>query len=328
MEELISIIIPIYNVEKYIINCIESVIRQTYKNIEIILVNDGSIDNCGKICDEYLMKDDRIKVIHKKNGGLSEARNYGIEAASGKYITFIDSDDYVEKKYIESLYQAIKINNVKISQCNINKVNNKSDIIEKLGYINRNVRSGKEMIEDIYNGHWGENIVAWNKMYSIDLFENIRYPVGKIHEDEYTTYKFLYYTDKVAIVDEYLYNYRQNEDSIIGRKYNIKRLDILEAFEQRLVFLKEKSETNLYNLTLLNYMAIIRECFVSVKKNIENSQDVQEMIIKEYRKKYKEIIRINSIEKIRKIRFSLFYISPILYYNIKLRRERKNSGRK
>ena len=131
-NELISIVIPIYNVEKYIEKCLDSVIKQTYKNIEIILVDDGSPDNCGKICDSYANNDKRIQVIHKENGGLSDARNVGIERANGKYITFVDSDDYIELDYIEYLYTLIKKYNTKISFCKVNVVFNENNTDNKL----------------------------------------------------------------------------------------------------------------------------------------------------------------------------------------------------
>ena len=110
MEDLISVVVPIYNVENYIKKCVDSILSQTYKNLEIILVDDGSPDNCPQICDEYAQKDNRIKVIHKENGGLSDARNAGIDISKGKFITFIDSDDYIEKDYVEVLYNSIKEN--------------------------------------------------------------------------------------------------------------------------------------------------------------------------------------------------------------------------
>lgn len=317
MEELISIIIPIYRVEKYLKECIDSVINQTYKNLEVILVNDGSPDNCGNMCDEYARKDKRVKVIHKKNGGLSDARNHGIDMATGKYITFIDSDDYVDLKYIEKLYDSIKKNNTKISQCNILKVNDKKEIIEKVGYSENNVKSGKELIKDIYYEHWAENIVVWNKMYSIELFEKIKYPVGKIHEDEYVTYKILYYIDKVSIVNEYLYCYRQNDNSITGKKFNIQRLDVLEAFEERLTFFEEKNEKELYELTLKAYLEKLVRCYMQMKKYIEETKSMEIELIKKYRKNYIKILKSKKMTTFSKIKMFCFYSLPNIYYNLK-----------
>lgn len=178
-QELISVIIPIYNVEKYLKKCIDSIINQTYKNLEIILVDDGSPDNCGKICDEYAKKDQRIRVIHKKNGGLSDARNAGIDIAKGKYIAFVDSDDYVEKEYIEIMYKELKKNNVKIVQCGINKISDNEEIIDNYGYLKDELINSQRIMEEKYTKYPISNVVAWNKLYDIDLFKNIRYPVRK-----------------------------------------------------------------------------------------------------------------------------------------------------
>ena len=251
MEELVSIVIPIYNVEQYLEECIKSVIMQTYTTLQIILVDDGSTDNSGEIADNFVKEDKRIQVIHKKNGGLSDARNYGIELATGKYITFIDSDDYVENTYIEKLYNAIKKNNTKVSQCNISKVNNQNEVIEEIGYNVNEVKNTKKMLKEIYSQHWIENTVVWNKMYLTELFKDIRYPIGKIHEDEFITYKILYNVKEIALVNEHLYNYRENVNSITRRKFTLSKLDILEAFEERLEFFKKNNEQQLHELTLI-----------------------------------------------------------------------------
>ena len=265
-NQLISIIVPIYNVEKYLKKCIESIINQTYKNIEIILVDDGSPDNCGIICDEYSQKDKRIIVIHKENGGLSDARNKGIDIAKGDYLTFIDSDDFVNIDYIEKLYNSIKLNNTKLAQCGISKVNENNEIIEKLNYDENYIKTSHEILNELYGKHLIENVVVWNKMYAKELFKNIRFPVGKIHEDEFTTYKLIYYSKNVAIVSDSLYNYRQNNASIMGRKFNIKRLNLLEALEQRIQFFWDKNEKDLYEKSVKVYLEQLRMYYIKTKK--------------------------------------------------------------
>lgn len=315
-QSLVSIVVPIYNVEKYLPECIDSIIDQTYKNIEIILVNDGSTDNCGKICDEYAPKDERIKVIHKENGGLSDARNCGIDIANGEYIAFIDSDDYVSEEYIEQLYNAIIENNTKISQCNLTKVTDTNEEIKKIGYNeNARIKSGYDMIKDLYTGHW-ENIIACNKLYCKELFEKLRYPFGKIHEDEFTTYKILYDVDNVAIVQEYLYKYRQNENSITREKFKLKRLDLLTAYEERLKFFAQKAEKELYDLSLVAYLGKIVECYVKTQKYIEKSEEIQRELIEKYRKNYKKTLNFKKISNIKRVRLLIFYIVPSLYYKI------------
>ncbi len=312
-KEVISIVVPIYKVEKYIKKCIDSIIKQTYKNLEIILVDDGSPDECGKICDEYAQKDKRIKVIHKENGGLSDARNMGIDISTGKYICFVDSDDYIDDKYIELLYDAIRENNVEIAQCGIKKITEDEVLIEDIGYKENNLKNGKQMLKDLYITNW-ENIIVWNKMYLAKLFDDIRFPKGKIHEDEYTTYKILYKANKIAILKDCLYNYRQNIESITGKKFNIKRLDGLEALNKRLDFFKNNKERELYELTLKNYLVMLRKYYINVKKNIKSSHDIQKKLKKEYKEKTKTFFIVHNCSILEKLKVKFFIVAPNIYW--------------
>ena len=206
MEELISVIVPIYNVEKYLNKCIESIINQSYSNLEIILVDDGSKDSSGIMCDSYILKDKRIKVIHKENGGLSDARNVGIDKAKGEYIVFIDSDDWIDEKMIEILYNIIKKNNSDISICDYFLAYNEEIQTQKEDIEIINL-SNIEALKKIYDKDLGVcMIVAWNKLYKRNLFkDDIRYPYGKIHEDEFTTYKLLYKAEKISYTKQKMY---------------------------------------------------------------------------------------------------------------------------
>lgn len=178
MKELISVIIPVYNVEKYLNKSIESVIKQTYKELEIILVDDGSTDSSGKICDEFAQKDDRIKVIHKKNGGLSDARNAGISEAKGKYLGFIDSDDYIDKNFYEILYNVLKKYNSDISICKHRETYTDYEENTSKLEIKEQVFNTEQALKELLL--FGEvNNYAWNKLYKKELFNEINYPVGK-----------------------------------------------------------------------------------------------------------------------------------------------------
>jgi len=316
MESLISIIVPIYKVEKYLNRCIKSILNQTYKNIEIILVDDGSPDNCGKICDRYANEDKRIKVIHKKNGGLSDARNAGLEICTGEYISFIDSDDWVEKNYIEVLYNLIKLKNSDIAICNYieifdEKIKSLTEIEEIYTYSN---------IDSLYQlmGKNGVNFtVAWGKLYKKTLFENIRFPVGKIHEDEYTTYKLLYISKKVSYTTKKLYYYLKRKDSITGESFNIKnRLDAIEAIKERIKFFNDNGLIELsylsYKTLFFLYLDVIY--YLKIQKNNVNLN-------------YKKNIYIdfNNIKsKLKKtkfdIKFKIFYemsfLAPFITYSI------------
>lgn len=319
MEDLISVIIPVYNVEKYLEKCLISVLSQTYQNLEIILIDDGSTDGSGKICDEYSKKDKRIIVIHKENGGLSEARNYGINKVNGKYIVFVDSDDYVSKLYIEKLYETVKKYCVKIVQCNIAMVDENGKEMNKMGYLQEEVKTSTEMIKDLCTEHKIENTATWNKIYAVELFEKIRYPVGKIHEDEFITYKILYSVDKIAIIHQELYFYRQRDGSITKRKYSLKRLDSLQAMEERLKFFEERDEKKLYEISMEGMLRGISFAYTAIKKEKIAPKELQNDLVKEYRKYFRKFCGFKNVRLRMKIKRMMFFIFPNIFYWIQIK---------
>lgn len=227
---LISIVLPIYNVENYLCTCIESVLSQTYKNLEIILVDDGATDSCGKICDEYVEKDKRIVVYHKENGGLSDARNYGLERCKGQYITFIDSDDYIDPDYIDYLYSVLIKYGTKMSICQ-HKVHYDNGKIKDLGHMGDEKLNSKKCLERMLY-HDVIDTSAWAKLYRTDLFENIRYPKGKIFEDIGTTYKLMLASGQIACGYEAKYHYIFHENSIVNSSFSVKKLDMIEMTDE------------------------------------------------------------------------------------------------
>lgn len=239
---LISIIIPVYNVEKYVRRCLDSITLQTYTNLEIIIVNDGSTDNSKNICEEYVSKDNRIKMINQNNFGLSSARNVGIELANGKYIAFVDSDDFVDLNYIKSMYDEASINNTDIVCCDFNYIDEDDKKWTRIDRDNK-YYFNMEAIDDIIIGKQYTEVMTWNKLYKLDLFitNNIRFPVGKLNEDNFTTYKLYYYSNKISLINDKLYYYFQRKNSIMNSKFNIKRLDILEVTFEMREFFKDKN---------------------------------------------------------------------------------------
>lgn len=223
-KPLVSIIVPCYNVEKYLPKCIDSILNQTYRNLEVWLVDDGSPDRCGKICDEYAKKDARIKVIHKKNGGLADARNVALDVMSGEYVVCVDSDDYVSPTHIEGLYHLIEAYNAEISV-------NTSCPFDEGQVPNPSAKSTKVWVLDglqatemmFYQEHF--DTTAWGKMYKASLFEGIRYPKGLLFEDLPTTYKLLLKTKKVVFNNEQSYFYLIRSNSIEGAAFSPKKLD-------------------------------------------------------------------------------------------------------
>ena len=320
---LISVIVPVYNVEKYLRRCLDSIVNQTYKNLEIILVDDGSVDNSGNICDEYAVKDKRIQVIHKENGGLSSARNKGLDIINGEYVSFIDSDDYVDNSFIEKLYTICINNNVDIAQCDFSEFGaNGCDLQNDV--IKNNKYTQNELQEKIYTKTGYKSIVVWNKLYKCYIYRDLRFPFGKVHEDEFTTYKaFFVCKTPIVITNEKLYYYRVNPDSIMRKKFNLNRLDVLEAFEERINFFKEKKQENLSYLALIGYSSILKEMYQKVKENIEEPAMYLSAIKEKVRSTYKEIKKTDINRKGKKerekelLKTLIFLSSPSIYFFLK-----------
>ena len=238
MNELISIIVPVYMVEKYLDRCIESITNQTYKNLEIILVDDGSPDNCPEICDKWAEKDSRIKVIHKENGGLSDARNAGVAVATGDYIGFVDSDDYIEPDMYEKLLDVIHQTNAEIASCKFRHVyeNNYAPIPDN--NTNQITVTDTEPALDCLIIDYLIRQVVWNKIYKATIVKEIPFDIGKYHEDEFWSYKVIGKAAIIAYIDYTGYNYLQRQGSIMGSSYSLKRLDAIEAKCLRQEYLK------------------------------------------------------------------------------------------
>ena len=253
-DKLISIIVPVYNVENYLKKCVYSILNQSYKNLEVILVNDGSTDNSGKICDELSREDSRIKVYHKDNGGLSDARNYGVAKANGEYVGFVDSDDYIDQYMYENLYKAIRKYNTQIAECGITRVykNNKlrphydgeeySLVVDREGYL-------KEYLENrkVYGA-------AVCKLLSIDLAKVLKFPDGKVYEDVFYTLELLKKVDKYTLSSGNYYYYYIRGNSITTKTFSSRDMDYIEIIDKI-------GEYTLNNYTKLKEKLFIRQGF-------------------------------------------------------------------
>ena len=230
IDKLISIIIPVYKVEAYIDRCIKSVIQQTYRNIEIILVDDGSPDKCGSICEYYSQRDKRILVFHKTNAGLSDARNYGIEKANGEYIVFIDSDDYVDADYIAYLYNLILKYKTRMSICQHRTLYDNGSIKDQNTETDEVLDTNICLERMLY--HDRIDTAAWAKMYHRDLFRKVLYPKGRIFEDIGTTYALMLQCRKIAVGYASKYNYVFHNNSIVNGQFTIKKLDMIDMTDK------------------------------------------------------------------------------------------------
>lgn len=284
-NDLISIIIPVYKVEKYLEKCIESVLKQTYTNLQIILVDDGSPDNCGKICDEYAKKDPRIEVIHKVNGGLSDARNVGIAKAKGKYIGFVDSDDYIKEDMYEILINLIKEYDADVSICNL------YDVIDGKEYIRNNENGIQEYsrLEILKEVLLDKNIqsYAWNKLYKKELFDEIKYPIGKKYEDIGTTFYVFEKCNKIVVTSESEYYYLKRSDSLVNNVTESTVLDYTDIIIQRYLYTQKNIEKlRKYN----NYY--LAKTLITAHNDIELLGSISEKMQEKYKELYNLVYNI------------------------------------
>lgn len=310
MDKLVSVIVPIYNVEKYLDKCIYSIINQTYKNIEIILVDDGSKDNSGIIANEWGKKDKRVKVYHKVNGGLSDARNYGIERANGDYISFIDSDDYIDKNYLFFLYECMDKYKSDISICGryavyengVKKCKYKESFEKKYDFVS----AMREM-----NRFYYFDMSACAKLYKIELFKNIRFPKGKLSEDYFVMYKIFKEAKSISYTSKPLYFYLQRQNSISNNK-KINE-DFIEAARQQMLDL-EKSGYELERIVHIAYASsFLTVADFYIKQKVKFPKSKYEEFKKEIYLNKKYIDESVDISLSKKIQFKLFLLNFKLY---------------
>lgn len=278
----ISVIVPVYRVEAFLHRCVDSILAQTYTDFELILVDDGSPDRCGEICDVYAQKDSRIHVIHQKNGGLSAARNSGIDwvmkHSDSRWLAFVDSDDWVHPDFLKILYETAENTGCKISACGFYSSTGE-DIPQQESFQPEALSS-----DDYYCGqyHDGSTAVAWNKLYNRFLFKKLRYPIGKLHEDEFTTYLAVYAAGKVGVTGAKLYAYYQNPDGIMRSDWNPRRMHVLEALEQQIEFAKTKQNDRLLNKIAEQY----------IYSTYEHLGKAQKIYHKELRRKLQNALKL------------------------------------
>lgn len=306
--DLISVIVPVYNVEKYLRKCIDSILSQTYTNLEIILVDDGSVDNSGRICDEYKEKDSRIVVIHKENGGLSSARNAGIDMAHGEYIGFIDSDDYIDSDMYEELYKNMQDNNADLSICGI--LNLYQGIESKRNTPDKKVMLAAEAIKLMLTGL---TVSSCNKLLKRKLFKDTRYPIGKTAEDAFVLIEILLKCDIVAFTSEEKYYYVHRGNSITTRKYHKSDDDVIEAWEKNYKLISE-------NCPELESYAISRVCWAYlyvldkvVYADMEKEYYRTKEIIKFIKNHIKDILNAEIFSIKKKTMVLFLYVSLHLY---------------
>lgn len=279
--DLVSVIVPVYNVQKYLTMCLESISKQTYHNLQIILIDDGSSDASSQICDDWANKDNRIEVIHKINGGLSDARNVGLTCVKGQFICFVDSDDVLDSHYIEWLYDSIKTNKAKVAACDVCCFYDGDSISECKQKPEYTVFSAEEALQQILQGE-GVRAIACNKLYSADILEGESFIYGKYHEDEFFTYRIVDRAEKIIYIDAQLYYYRQRLGSITS-SFSIKRLDALEAILDRMKLLQDKYPV-LYKPDKVNFCILCVSYYRATLRNKNSDTQAIRRKIKKLRK--------------------------------------------
>ena len=263
-SSLISVIVPIYKVEAYLDKCVRSIVDQTYRDLEIILVDDGSPDNCGAICEDWATKDSRIKVVHKENGGLSDARNAGLAIATGELISFIDSDDWIEPEFLRTLSEAMQQQDAQIAECAIHLVSEEGEILRRRGPKADEVLGKIEALRQLVLERKVYQTV-WNKLYRREVVDGILFEKGKYNEDDFWTYQVFDRIEQLALVAKPMYNYLQRGGSIMGVGYSLKRLDGIEARYLRWQYLQKYEE-----LSCLTRQQYLFECLWHLQNVLRN----------------------------------------------------------
>ncbi|MBR3819604.1 MAG: glycosyltransferase family 2 protein [Clostridia bacterium] len=280
----ISVVVPVYKVSEYLKRCVDSILAQTYTSFDLILIDDGSPDDCGEICDRYQNADNKVHVIHQENQGLAEARNVGIEWAlknsDSKWITFIDSDDWIHQDYLKLLYETAIKYSVDLSICNCIKT---PELNIEEPEVNGNTKIFAPEDFWCFRQYGG----AWAKLYKKSHFENIRYPKGLLYEDIFVTYRLIFMQSKVAYIETPLYFYFLRDDSITKSQWNPRVLAQFDGMKQQLEFFKKNNYKRAYEITARNYL-------LHIKNNTESCKTVKNKYPKEY-KKLKRMYKSNLV---------------------------------
>lgn len=311
----ISIILPVYNVESYLERSLQSILKQSLPLFELITVNDGSTDTSGEICEAYAQKDQRIRLIHQENQGLSMARNKGLEVATGEYVLFVDSDDYLHQDLLKVLYHNLKKHQADVSISNYELVYEGESGRETAPYENNiKVLEPIEAVKEIVQESRTQMIIAWGKLYKKSLFEEVKYPRGKVHEDEFVTYKVFYQSKRIVVTDAKLYFYWQRKESITGDSYSLKRLDKLKGLEEAIYFFEAKAEKDLAHQARARYLLNIQIGYYKVKYEMDKETKVLAALQKEYETQYKLLRNTDGkVPLFKSLMLRAFHASPKIY---------------
>lgn len=308
MDDLLSIIVPVFNAEKYIDHCIQSLLEQTYKNFELILVNDGSTDQSLELCMAFAERDNRIKVYDRQNGGASAARNTGLEKMQGKYVVFVDSDDYVTKSYLENLYLAAKLGHFDIVQCNLESTNERLDLIDTVPFKKSDVMEITK-VQALNKRRY--KVSVWGKIYRSHIFKDFRFQEGIIYEDDASYYIFADRAKKLAVLNETLYFYYMSENSVMRNDEKDKSTAFVEIYEDRIQYFKQRNNQELLDGTYDRFCLVLMLNLAASFSNGNNIGD-QKRLLALFKKYYPLVMKAKAVYMSDKMVFTCFLIAPRL----------------
>ncbi len=308
-DKLVSFLVPAYKAEKYIGACLKSILFQTYKNIEIIVIDDGSPDDTGKIADDFSKNDKRVTVIHKKNEGVSAARNDSIAAAKGEFIAFVDADDIIAPDFCEILMKLQEEKKCQIAVCANVRFNDEDKIISGGSGKILEMTNAEALKRNFMDN--GYMVMPWGKVYARQLFNGVKFPNGRISDDDATIYKVIYNANKIALIEKQLYYYRATENSITNSKFSVKELDYITAMEERAEFYKNKGLIELYYRTLAACCSIIVKFYCRVyMSGVEKRKKHLKELFTRFKAMKKEVMKSRYTKFKLKVIFQVFSIWP------------------
>lgn len=307
MNDIVSVVVPLYNVEPYMEKCLDSILGQTYYYLDIILVDDESSDGTAKICDQFAQKDQRIRVFHEQHGGLSAMRNKGIEVAIGKYICFIDGDDFIHSQMIEILKMNLETENADISVGTYDRYmdfNQNTDICDN-NCNHKLIFDSKQALFNLYSNDKRVNSgIICDKLYKYSIFDNLRFPLGMCHEDDFLIHHLFKAAKKIVYTDFIVYYYLYRNGSIMS-SYDLTKLDMIKAHKDRMEMIKEMKDDKLYEISYRRYLHIIRLNYCAIKRYLPQEKQ-----------KCRELKKLHQSSEYGKKRFCagvIFDFSPFLY---------------
>ncbi|MUV36898.1 putative glycosyltransferase YibD [Lentibacillus sp. JNUCC-1] len=322
MSPKVSIIVPVYNLEALLPKCVDSILAQTFTDFELILVNDGSPDESGAMCEAYAKMDSRVKVIHKQNGGTASSRNVGLSVATGDYIGFVDNDDYVHVTMFETLYRQAVLYDSDIIVCDFLKVDEgdnapaaEEQIISSVQHFN-----SREALNQFYTQNNVTFVVPWNKLYKRHLFDGVSYEVGNSYDDETVAHLLYFKSRKTTYIHVPLYYYVQRQGSMVNSRYHLKRFGAVYALKGRAVFFREKQEYELHEKALKVYMEKFFWHYFTAKKSLVNIDDELKQLKRTFNENILHLLKIKGVSWKQKGMWMLFVLNPSLFEWIKDRK--------